>query len=100
MAVFPLLTTHRSGETSRQEFIRHGRFARINNLWYFKTREGVDYGPFNSQTECKYAYEEFIDVVAYQTSLSIDVQEVSIQSDSNLDLEPEPDWKIPKIDFL
>jgi hypothetical protein len=80
----------RSGENLTRQYPRCGRFFHNESLWFFKTREGVDYGPYENQTECKYAYEEFIDVVSDQEPLggiAIDFGD----SDSK--------WKVPNIDF-
>jgi hypothetical protein len=83
--------TPRSNETTSRQFVRDGRFFHSNEHWYFKTREGVNYGPYESRTECKYAYAEFIEVVSDQNQLcgsSLDFQDVN------------KEWKMPKIEFL
>ncbi len=80
----------RAGESATKQFIRCGRFFNHDNLWFFKTREGVDYGPYESRLECKYAYEEFLEIVSDQKSLG------GIALDFN---DTESNWKIPDIDF-
>ncbi len=81
----------RSGENLTKQYIRCGRFFHNDDLWYFKTREGVNYGPYESRTECKYAYEEFLEVVSDQKTLggiAIDFRDT------------ESNWKVPNIDFF
>lgn len=80
----------RSGENSTCEFTRSGRFYCQQGNWYFKTREGLNYGPYSSRTECKYAYDEFIDVVSGPNDLG----GIPVDFDSG-----ESDFKIPKINF-
>ena len=82
--------THRNDESTRKQFIRCDRFYHNKNFWFFRTREGVDYGPYISQVECKYAYEEFLEVVSDQKSLG------SIAIDFK---DTESNWKVPHIDF-
>jgi mannose-1-phosphate guanylyltransferase len=81
---------YRTGENLAKQYVRCGRFFHNGNIWFFKTREGVDYGPYDNRTECKYAYEEFIDVVSDQKSLG------SIAIDFE---DSESKWKVPDIDF-
>ena len=80
----------RSGETTTQQFARSGRFFYQEGCWFFKTREGLDYGPYASKTECRYAYEEFIDVV----STSNDLGGIPVDFEDSTS-----DWKVPKIKF-
>ncbi|MGX5173487.1 DUF6316 family protein [Aliikangiella sp. IMCC44653] len=80
----------RSGESNVKEFPRSGRFFCTRGLWFFKTREGLDYGPYNSRTECKYAYNEFIEVVSTLSDIS--------SEPTNFE-EGETHWKMPKINF-
>jgi len=80
----------RSGEQENQVFERSGRFYSIKGNWFFKTREDINYGPYISRTECKYAYQEFLDLVSSQSDLSsmpVDFCDVG------------SDWKVPKINF-
>ena len=80
----------RDGETTTREFSRSGRFFCQQGNWFFRTREGLDYGPFTNRTECKYAFEEFIDVVSTSRDLggiAVDFNDVS------------GDWQVPKINF-
>ena len=80
----------RSGENTGHEFMRSGRFYRQQGNWYFKTREGLNYGPYSTRTECKYAYDEFIDVVSNPN----DLNGIPVDFDSG-----ETEFKIPKINF-
>ena len=80
----------RNGEENVKQFQRSGRFYTRMGHWYFKTREGIDYGPYESRTECRYAYNEFIDVVSNQSDLSA----------APLDYQPSANgWKLPKINL-
>lgn len=81
--------TCRTGENS-QQFVRSGRFYQQNGHWFFKTREGCDYGPYSSRTECKYAYTDFIDMVAGSEQLG------AIPIDFN---DEKIKWKVPKINL-
>jgi|GEM_PF-2323322 len=82
--------TPRTNESQNQQHTRCGRFYHTNNRWFFKTREGFDYGPYANRTECKYAFEEFIELVSNQISLGDNDIEVK---DNDLG------WKIPSISF-
>lgn len=59
----------RSEDERIQQHDRSGRFVVTNGNWFFKTREGIDYGPYASRIECKYAYSDFIDIVSAKNSL-------------------------------
>ncbi|WP_353896630.1 DUF6316 family protein [Aliikangiella maris] len=78
----------RCGEEPCLKFERTGRFYRISGNWFFKTREGVNYGPYTDKTECRYAYNEFIDIVNNNQSLG------GIDIGFN---DEETTFKIPKI---
>lgn len=80
----------RTGENTSRQFLRSGRFFQTQGNWFFKTREGIDYGPFTSKTECRYAYNEFLDLVSTQNDLGgipIDFEDTGSQ------------WTVPKINF-
>ncbi len=84
--------TSRVGESTSRQFIRSGRFFQTQGNWYFKTREGINYGPYTNKTECRYAYNEFIDVVSATNDLS----------SMPIDFDPPNDngnWEVPKINF-
>lgn len=81
---------YRSNEQAEGVFDRSGRFFCSKSSWFFKTREGIDYGPYQSRIECRYAYNEFIEVVSDSKKLqsnSFDYQDTSTN------------WKPPKINF-
>lgn len=81
---------YRKSEETTGAYDRSGRFYCKKGSWFFKTREEIDYGPYETRVECRYAYNEFIDVVssaAIMTPNNIDYQD----SDSN--------WQLPKIKF-
>ena len=81
---------YRDGESNINQFTRTGRFFTRSRHWYFKTREGLDYGPFESRTECRYAFNEFLDVVSNQSALI--TEPLDYESSST-------EWKMPKINF-
>ncbi|TQV86577.1 DUF6316 family protein [Aliikangiella coralliicola] len=82
--------TFRNGEKTTREFARSGRFYHSDGNWFFKTREGINYGPYSSRTECKYAYVEFLEVVSNKNELS------SLPVDFG---DTGSNWKVPKISF-
>jgi len=43
---------HRKNEPVRTRFRSH-RIFRVNDTWYFHTREGIDVGPFKSEFEAQ-----------------------------------------------
>lgn len=49
----------RAGETSTT-FVRSNRFFEQENYWYFRTREGLDIGPFDSLAYAKDGLNGFI----------------------------------------
>ena len=82
--------SYRKEEQASGLYDRSGRFFCRKGSWFFKTREGIDYGPYQSRVECRYAYDEFIEVVSGSNSLgnnSYDYQ------------NPKSDWELPKINF-
>lgn len=50
----------RQGEYEKAWF-RSNRFYNVKGAWYFTTREGVDYGPFDSQREAVEALQGYIE---------------------------------------
>jgi len=53
---------NRSGESGTVP-VRHNRFFQQHDYWYYRTREGIDIGPFDSQEEARRGVQEFIDYV-------------------------------------
>jgi len=49
----------RDGE-NLQSWLRSSRFYNLKGSWYFSTREGVDFGPFQSQDEATQELKTFI----------------------------------------
>ena len=43
---------HRNGEEGRIPF-RSGRFFSVELAWYFTTREGQDYGPYEDKADAE-----------------------------------------------
>lgn len=81
---------YRGNEKTQTIFERSERFFCHNGNWFFKTREEIDYGPFQTRIECRYAYNEFIDIVSDSggfLSDTFDYQDIT----SN--------WQPPKINF-
>ncbi len=81
---------YRNNEDTKGLYDRSGRFFCRKGSWFFKTREAVDYGPFQSRVECRYAYNEFIEVVSDSSNFpaeAFDYQDTS------------SDWQPPKINF-
>ena len=44
---------------------RSSRFFQIDNYWYYRTREGVDIGPFDSASEAETGASDFIDFIMH-----------------------------------
>ncbi|PHS15636.1 MAG: hypothetical protein COA86_13160 [Kangiella sp.] len=84
--------SYRKEEQSSGLYDRSGRFFCRKGSWFFKTREGIDYGPYQSRVECRYAYEEFIDVVSGASNLNFGKQTTEYQ-------DAKSDWNLPKINF-
>ena len=81
---------YRQNENAIGLFDRSGRFFCRLGSWFFKTREGVDYGPYKTRVECRHAYNDFIDLVSDATKLT------SESFDFN---DTDSDWQPPKISF-
>jgi len=82
--------SYRKEEQSSGLYDRSGRFFCRKGSWFFKTREGIDYGPYQSRVECRYAYEEFIDVVSEASHLITHTTEYK---------GSKSDWELPKVYF-
>lgn len=41
-------------------WFRSNRFYKMKGLWYYSTREGVDFGPFQSRAEAEENLERFM----------------------------------------
>lgn len=90
MAVHNSNLEYRANEDPTILFERSGRFFCRKGSWFFKTRENIDYGPFENRVECRYAYNEFIEVVDGSSNMpseTFDYQDTT----SN--------WQAPKINF-
>lgn len=81
---------YRNSENTDGFYDRSGRFFCRKGSWFFKTREAIDYGPYQNRIECRYAYNEFIDVVADSEVLSGDTFDYQ---------DIKSDWQPPKISF-
>jgi len=49
----------RKGESGVIPF-RSGRFFNVDTKWYFASREGTDYGPFDSKYDAEVSLDVFI----------------------------------------
>ena len=49
----------RQGEVSNTWF-RSNRFYNVKGQWFFSTREGIDFGPFDDQQEAANALQQYI----------------------------------------
>ncbi len=59
--MFSLLNKKRDGEDDHNHSDRTDRFSKVGKFWFFKTREGVDVGPFESRNEAQYALLYFVE---------------------------------------
>ena len=50
----------RSNENKGGTWLRNNRFYRMLDNWYFTTREGIDFGPFDSQNEAENQLRSYI----------------------------------------
>lgn len=66
--IHPILSSHvrqgyfmkqRQGDISNNWF-RSNRFYNVKGQWFFSTREGVDFGPFENQQDAAQALHQFI----------------------------------------
>ena len=48
----------RCGEKHQQTHFRTDRFYRINEAWYFSTREGIEMGPYTNKTDAELALSD------------------------------------------
>ena len=78
--------TKRENENTDEAFERKGRFFCKNGEWFFKTRDETNYGPFDDRTSCRYAYDEFMEVVSESNVLAAESEEYDL-------------WQPPKINF-
>ena len=53
--MFSLLNKNRRDDDSNTAEDRSDRFTQQGDFWFFKTREGLDVGPFESRNEAQYA---------------------------------------------
>ena len=53
------------------------RFIQEGDYWYYKTREGVNIGPFDSRVEAIAGCSEFIELASEDESVSSTLQQYS-----------------------
>ena len=51
----------RKTDSAERNVFRTDRYFQSEGLWYFATREGIDFGPFTSRLEGKKAASRYID---------------------------------------
>ena len=51
----------RATDTEECKAFQTDRFFKINGMWYFATREGVDFGPFTIRPDGEKAVRRYID---------------------------------------
>lgn len=52
----------RAGERSKF-WARSSRFFRVDSVWFFHTREGVDVGPYGSESEARRSAKRLIEIL-------------------------------------
>lgn len=55
-----LISKKRKGEP-KENRDRTDRFSKVGDFWFFKTREGLDIGPFASRSDAQYALLYFVE---------------------------------------
>ncbi|MDH5433078.1 MAG: DUF6316 family protein [Gammaproteobacteria bacterium] len=85
----------RISDQVEESFERSERFFQVDGYWFFKTRENIDYGPYESVVECRYAYNDFLDVVDNQSLF-----EGFAATSESIAYSDEEGVKIPKITLL
>jgi hypothetical protein len=63
---------NRSGESGAMPS-RQNRFFQQYEYWYYRTREGIDIGPFDTLSDAQNGVREFIDYVVNQNPKFVDV---------------------------
>ena len=63
---------NRSGEHGKTSPARQSRFFERDNYWYYSTREGVDFGPFDTRRDAERGASAFIDFVIHADGSTLD----------------------------
>ena len=63
---------NRSGESGSVP-VRHSRIFQKYDYWYYRTREGIEIGPFDTMAEAQQGVTEFIDYVVNQNPNYLDI---------------------------
>lgn len=58
----------RHGENTAAGRKRTDRFIKRDKLWYFKTREGFEVGPFQNHSDAQYALFFFVECADWPTN--------------------------------
>ena len=51
----------RASDQTEKQFFQTDRFFRSDGMWYFATREGVDFGPFTVKNDGEKALQRYVD---------------------------------------
>ena len=52
---------HRTTDRQHKSYFQTDRFFRSEGMWYFSTREGIDFGPFTIKIDGEKALSRYID---------------------------------------
>jgi hypothetical protein len=52
---------HRASDTATTRVFQTDRFFRSEGMWYFVTREGIDFGPFTVRSDGEKALDRYIE---------------------------------------
>lgn len=50
----------RASDDKRELYFRSGRIFRANSEWYFHTREGINFGPFDSKLSAEIRCKQYL----------------------------------------
>ena len=64
------MSSRRSGERGQPPPFRSKRVCQANGQWYFDTREGAQFGPFQSEDEANKALAFFVALNVYDSQVN------------------------------
>jgi len=59
---------------------RASRFFERDNYWYYRTREGLTFGPFDTRSDATQGASEFIDFIRHADGWTLEQLEIYRQS--------------------
>ena len=65
-------TIPRSGEKTGNVPFRSGRYFKLNNFWFFTTREGTSVGPYDSMPCAEKGAEDYIHFIKEAGPAAVD----------------------------